>query len=84
MIRRTMKKMQEKVPLTQAAYLPGRGTTEQVFAIKIMAEKAISSSNYEINVLPLDMSKAFDTIDRDTLINDMKQVLESDEIHIFY
>ena len=55
MIRRTMKKMQEKIPLTQAAYLPGRGTTKQVFAIKIMAEKAISSSNYEINVLLLDI-----------------------------
>ena len=79
-----MKKMQEKIPLTQAAYLPGRGTTEQVFAIKIMAEKAISSSNYEINVLLLDMSNAFDTIECDTLINYLKQVLEPDELHILY
>ena len=83
MFRRTMKKMQEKIPLTQAAYLPGRGTTEQVFVIKIMAEKVISA-NYEINVLLLDMLKAFDTIERDTLINDLKQVLEPDELHIFY
>ena len=84
MIRRTMKMMQEKIPLTQAAYLPGRGTTEQVFAIKLMTEKAISTANYEINVLLLDMSKAFDTIEHDTLINDLKQVLEPDELHIFY
>ena len=49
-----------------------------------MAEKAISSSNYEINVLLLDMWKVFDTMEGDTLINDLKQVLEPDELSIFY
>ena len=30
------------------------------------------------------MSKAFDTIERYTLIEDLKLVLDEDEIHIFY
>ena len=55
-----MMKMKEKIPPSQAAYLPCRGTMEQVFSIKIMAEKPISSSNYEINALLFDVSKAID------------------------
>ena len=46
----------------QAVYLPDRGTKEQVFSIKMVAKKAIFSSNNEINVLLFDMSKAFDAI----------------------
>ena len=75
---------QKKFPKSQAAYQPGRGTTEHVFALKILIEKAIVSSDYEINILLLDMSKAFDTIERDTLINDLSLVLNRDELHMFY
>ena len=32
-----------------------------MFAIKVLAEKAITSSTYNIYLLLLDMSKAFDT-----------------------
>ena len=50
MIRRTSSKLQEKIPPAQAAYMyqSGRGTTEHVFALKVPADKAISSSDYEI------------------------------------
>ena len=37
---------------------------------------------YETNLLLLDMSKAFDTIKRDLLIEDLKEVLNNDEIHL--
>ena len=30
------------------------------------------------------MSRAFDTIDRETLMNDLKEVLDQDELHMFY
>ena len=59
MIRRTSDKLNSRIPITQAAYRPGRSTTEHVFTFKILAEKAIASSNFEINLLLLDMSKAF-------------------------
>ena len=84
MIRRTIKKIDNEIPLTQAAYRSGRGTTEHVFTIKTLAEKAITSNNYEIYILLLDMSKAFDTVDRKMLIEDLKKILDEDEIHMFY
>ena len=84
MIRRCQEKINDQIPITQAAYRSGRGTTEHVFTIKTLAEKAITSSDYTINILLLDMSKAFDTIKRDILIEDLKEILSDDELHIFY
>ncbi len=50
--------------------------------MKILAEKAITSSSYKITVLLLDMSKAFDTIERGTLFKDLTEILEEDELHM--
>ncbi len=70
------------IPKNQSAYQPGRSTTEQVFTCKILAEQAITSSNHEIFILLLDMSKAFDTVNRHSLINDLENILSADEIHL--
>ena len=53
-----------------------------VFTFKTLAEKAITSCGYETILLLLDMSKAFDTIERSTLIEDLREILESDELHL--
>lgn len=81
-IQRTFDRIRNRIPISQAAYSPGRNTTELVFAFKILAEKAITSSNYETHLLMLDMSKAFDTIERGTLIEDLKEILNPDEVHL--
>ena len=44
LIRRCWDRLSTRVPLAQSAYQSGRSTTEQVFAIKVLAEKAITSS----------------------------------------
>ena len=70
------------IPIAQSAYQSGRSTTEQVFAIKMLAEKAITSSTYNIYLLLLDMSKAFDTVYRNKPLSDLQEVLEPDEMHM--
>ena len=70
--------------LTQAAYSEGRSTTVLVLALRLLAEKAITSSNYDIHLLMLDMSKAFNTIQRGTLFEDLKGTLENDELHLIH
>ena len=79
---RTIERVDEVIPNTQAAYRRGRSTTEHVFAAKILAEKAITSVDYTIHVLLLDMSKAFDTVDRKMLIDDLSKVINEDELHM--
>ena len=63
-------------------YSSGRSTTEHVFTCKILAEKAITSSNYEITLLLLDMSKAFDTVKKAKLLRMLKDILNEDETHM--
>ena len=82
MIQRTWDRLKNHIPPDQAAYQPGRGTTEQVFAIKILAEKAIISQDYQIHLLLLDMSKAFDTVNRKMLLEELQEVLDLDEMYL--
>ena len=54
------------------------------FSFKVVCKKAIISENYGIDLLMLDMSKAFDIIERGTRIDDLKSNLESDELFLIY
>ena len=76
--------MKTRIPITQAAYQSGRSTTEQVFAVKILAEKAITSENYNIFLLMLDMSKAFDTVSRSKLMSILESILADCELHMMH
>ena len=84
MIRRCWDRLKTEIPREQAAYQPGRSTTEQVFSVKILAEKAITSSDFTLYLLLLDMSKAFDTVNRMKLMEDLAMILEGDELHLLH
>ena len=47
-----------------------------------MAEKAATTPNYTTNLLLMDMSKAFDRVERGRIIQDLKEFLEKDELHL--
>ena len=80
---RTDKRIDKHIPIQQAAYRTGRSTTEHVFATKMIIERIMASRSEKIHLLLLDMSKAFDTINRKTLITELQKVLNKDEIHLF-
>ena len=82
LIDRTWDRLKQHIPPQQSAYQGGRSTTEQVFAIKMLAEKAIISQDYTIHLLLLDMSKAFDTVNREKLFEILENTLEKDELHL--
>ena len=82
MIERCWDRMKTQIPIEQAAYQPGRSTTEQVFCIKTLAEKAITTDDFTIFILMLDMSKAFDSIDRRKLMEYLSEILEDDELYM--
>ncbi len=47
-----------------------------------MTEKAVTYSSYETTILLLNMSKAFNTVDRGVLYEDMRKILDKDELHM--
>ena len=79
---RTIERIDRRIPPSQAAYRSGRSTTEHVFAAKVLCEKAITSADFTIYLLLLDMSKAFDTVNRQLLLEDLSNTLEKDEVHL--
>ena len=82
LIRRVGDRIEKEIPPSQAAYRSGRGTTEQLLTIKLMAEKAAHTPNYKTNLLLMDMSKAFDRVRRGLIMEDLKTILQDDELHL--
>ena len=82
MLKRIWTRLEEKIPKSQAAYQGGRGTAEQILSIKIIIEKAITSSDIYLYLDLLDMSKAFDTVNRKLLFEELENILKPDEMHI--
>ena len=82
MIKRIQEIIENRIPLSQVAYRAGRRTTEHVLTYKILAEKAITSECYETTILLLDMSKAFDTVKRNNLMELLATILDPDETRI--
>ena len=81
-IGRIWDRLKERIPHAQAAYQGGRSGAEQVLAVKLLLEKAINSSKYEIFLFLFDMSKAFDTVNRQKLFEHLEKILKTDEIHL--
>ena len=75
-------KLDAEISPSQAAYRADRSTAEHVFAAKVLMEKAITSANYPIHLLILDMSKALDSVNRSMLMQELAKVLDPDELRI--
>ena len=69
------------IPIDQAAYQAGRSTTEQVFSVKVLCEKAIAAQKLQVDIKMSDMSKAFDTISRKLLFQHLEKDIEPDELY---
>ena len=50
--------------------------------MKILCEKAMTSCDYSTHILLLDMTKAFDTINREHLYRLLTHILDPDELSI--
>ena len=70
------------VPISQAVYRKNGSTSEHVLATNLIIERTISSKDETVYLLLLDMSKAFHSIQRNTLIEDLKNLLNKDKLHL--
>ena len=49
--------MKGAIPKSQAEYQEGQSTNEQLFTLKTIIEKAISTDNYNIWIILLDITR---------------------------
>ena len=75
-------RLEAEIPPSQAAYRRNRSTTEHVFTSKLIIERTITARNESAHLIMLDMSKAFDSKNRNQLIEDLRNTIETNELHI--
>ena len=75
-------RLDSAIPISQAVYRKNRSTREHVFATKLIIERTLSSSDETVYLLLLDMRKAFGSVQRKTLTEGLKNVLNQDLIRI--
>ena len=81
-MKRINSRLDSAIPISLAAYRKNRSRTEHVFATKLILERTIRSTDETVYLLFLDMSKAFDSIQRNKLIKELKNVLNQDKLHL--
>ena len=65
---------------SQSAYTPNRSTTDIVWAHRWIAAKVQEYNNLAVYITGIDMSSAFDTINRSELINTLQTFIPDDEM----
>ena len=75
-------RLDNQIPPSLAAYRKGRSTTEHVFSTKLVIERTITSQDETIYLFMHEMSKAFDFINRTTPLDDLKKILQNNELHL--
>ncbi|GFR77625.1 retrovirus-related Pol polyprotein LINE-1, partial [Elysia marginata] len=66
---------------SQSGFRPHRSTADVVWTNKWLAAKT-NAENVEIKITGIDMSAAFDTIDRKALLDIVKTIIDEDEVRI--
>ena len=74
-MKRINSRLDSAIPISQAAYLKIKSTTEHVFATKPIIETTISSTDENVYLLLLNMGKALDSTQRNILVEDLKKAL---------
>ena len=64
---------------SQAAYRKGRSTTDVVWAHRFVAAKVQKYQDIQVNITGLDMSSAFDTVERAKLLSELESIVREDE-----
>ena len=65
----------------QSGFRQDRSTADVAWAHKWLAAKT-KKEDVEIKITGIDMSSAFDTIDRQTLLDILREIIEEDELRI--
>ena len=64
------------IPISQEAYRTSRSITELIIA------RAMPLTDETVHLLLLGLSKAIDSIKRNTLIKDLKNIINHDKLHL--
>ena len=81
----TLARIRDKIELylsaSQAGFRPNRSTTDIVLAHKLLIARVLKYKE-SFTVLGIDLSSAFDTIDREKLLSILQDIVDPDELNL--
>jgi len=80
-LRRISAKVEKFLAPTHSGFRPGRSTADVIWSHRWLAAKC-EKRKWAIELLGIDMSKAFDTIRRDKLLEVLETFLDNDEVRM--
>ena len=80
-LNRIRPKVEQYLSHSQSGFRPSRSTSDIVWAHRWLAAK-VMKSKIDINITGIDMSAAFDTVDRQKLLDILKNIVDEDELRI--
>lgn len=81
-LKRIRPKIEEFLSSSQAGFRKGRSTTDVIWTHKWKIARSITYQAEEYCILGIDLSQAFDTINRKKLMEILKGILDEDEYNI--
>ena len=75
-------RLEAEILPSQASSGRNRSTAKHVFTSTLIIERTITTRNESAYLIMLDMNKAFDSINRDQFIEDLRNTIETNEVHI--
>ena len=81
-LKRIEKSINKYISNSQSAYRPGRSTADVVWAHRFMCAKPQVYQGLTIKIIGIDMSSAFDTTNRRSLMDVLEEILDDDELRL--
>ncbi|GFS00036.1 endonuclease-reverse transcriptase [Elysia marginata] len=81
-LNRIRPKIETYISNSQSGFRPNRSTSDVVWAHRCLSAKILNTPNLQLNITGIDMSAAFDTIDRTLLLKTLREIINEDELRI--
>ncbi|GFS16593.1 endonuclease-reverse transcriptase [Elysia marginata] len=81
-LNRIRPKIETYISHSQSGLRPNRSTSDVVWAHRWLSAKILNTPNLQLNITGIDMSAAFDTIDRTLLQKTLREIINEDELRI--
>ncbi|GFS17897.1 LINE-1 reverse transcriptase homolog [Elysia marginata] len=81
-LNRIRPKIETYISHSQSGFRPNRSTSDVVWAHRWLSAKIFNTPNLQLNITGIDMSAAFDTIDRTLLLKTLREIINEDELRI--
>ncbi|GFS10574.1 very-long-chain enoyl-CoA reductase [Elysia marginata] len=81
-LNRIRPKIETYISHSQSGFRPNRSTSDVVWAHRWLSAKILNTPNLQLNITGIDMSAAFDTIDRTLQLKTLREIINEDELRI--